>query len=84
MVLHLKHPWKKDDSQIFKRFLIGFTESSMSDHLDDTDPNLNEPIYANVNSKKQSSPVQLPDLFEYIRENKKNECEGFKKEFNVR
>lgn len=56
----------------------------MSDHLDDTDPNLNEPIYANVNSKKQSSPVQLPDLFEYIRENKKNECEGFKKEFNVR
>lgn len=56
----------------------------MSDHLDDTDPNLNEPIYANVNSKKQSSPVQLPDLFEYIRENKKNECEGLKKEFNVR
>lgn len=57
-------------------------ESSMSDHLDDTDPNLNEPIYANVNSKKQSSPVKLVDLFDYIRENKKNECEGFKKEFN--
>lgn len=56
----------------------------MSDHLDDTDPNLNEPIYANVNSKKQSSPVKLVDLFDYIRENKKNECEGFKKEFNVR
>ncbi|XP_061192574.1 receptor-type tyrosine-protein phosphatase kappa-like [Saccostrea echinata] len=57
-------------------------ESSMSDHLDDTDPNLNEPIYANVNTKKQSSPIKVADLFDYIRENKKNECEGFKKEFN--
>ncbi|XP_062582035.1 receptor-type tyrosine-protein phosphatase kappa-like [Saccostrea cucullata] len=57
-------------------------ESSMSDPHDDTDPNLNEPIYANVNTKKQSSPIKVADLFDYIRENKKNECEGFKKEFN--
>ena len=42
-----------------------------------------EPIYANVNSKKQSSPIQVKDLLEYIRKNKENECVGFKKEFAV-
>ena len=55
------------------------------DNMEDTDPNdnLNEPIYANVNSKKQSQPIKVEDLYEYIRTNKKDECDGFKKEFNV-
>ncbi|KAK3090599.1 hypothetical protein FSP39_012997, partial [Pinctada imbricata] len=53
------------------------------DTLEDTDPNdnLNEPIYANVNTKRQSEPIKIADLYDYIRSNKKNECEGFKKEF---
>ncbi|CAC5399120.1 Receptor-type tyrosine-protein phosphatase T,Tyrosine-protein phosphatase non-receptor type 22,Receptor-type tyrosine-protein phosphatase kappa,Receptor-type tyrosine-protein phosphatase F,Tyrosine-protein phosphatase 99A,Tyrosine-protein phosphatase Lar,Receptor-type tyrosine-protein phosphatase alpha,Receptor-type tyrosine-protein phosphatase epsilon,Receptor-type tyrosine-protein phosphatase gamma,Receptor-type tyrosine-protein phosphatase N2,Receptor-type tyrosine-protein phosphatase U,Receptor-type ty len=40
-----------------------------------------EPIYANVNTKKQSCPIQVQDLFEYIRKNKMNDCTEFKKEF---
>jgi hypothetical protein len=42
-----------------------------------------EPIYANVNTNKQSSPIQVQDLLEYIRNNKENECVGFKKELKT-
>ncbi|XP_071120808.1 receptor-type tyrosine-protein phosphatase epsilon-like [Mytilus edulis] len=40
-----------------------------------------EPIYANVNTKKQTCPIQVQDLYEYIRKNKMNDCTEFKKEF---
>ena len=43
-----------------------------------------EPIYVNISTKKQSNPIKINDLADYIRQNKKNECEGFKKEFGVR
>lgn len=42
-----------------------------------------EPIYANVNTKKQTCPIQVQDLYEYIRKNKMNDCTEFKKEFGV-
>lgn len=40
-----------------------------------------EPIYANLNGRKQSSPVKLEDLHAYIVKNKENNCDGFRKEF---
>ncbi|XP_060083634.1 receptor-type tyrosine-protein phosphatase kappa-like [Ylistrum balloti] len=40
-----------------------------------------EPIYANVNTHKQSMPVKVQDLYDYIKLNKAQECDGFKKEF---
>lgn len=42
-----------------------------------------EPIYANLNGRKQSSPVKLEDLHAYIVKNKENNCDGFRKEFEV-
>lgn len=41
----------------------------------------NEPIYVNVTNRKQSLPVQVPDLYDYICKNKERSCEGFKREF---
>ena len=60
-----------------------FFSDDPSDILDNGYNITKEPIYANVNSKKQTNPIQTPDLFEYIRENKLNDCAGFKKEFGV-
>ncbi|KAJ8306599.1 hypothetical protein KUTeg_017144 [Tegillarca granosa] len=42
---------------------------------------LKEPIYVNVNSTRQSCPVKVEHLYDYINQNKMHECEGFKKEF---
>ena len=42
-----------------------------------------EPIYVNVNNRKQTSPVEIADLYDYILKNKENGCEGFKNEFQV-
>ena len=44
----------------------------------------NEPIYVNVTNRKQSVPVPLSDLYDYICRNKENSCEGFKREFEVK
>ena len=42
-----------------------------------------EPIYVNVNSRRQSAPVHLDHLQVYIAKNKVNNCDGFRKEFEV-
>ncbi|XP_048255953.1 receptor-type tyrosine-protein phosphatase kappa-like isoform X1 [Haliotis rufescens] len=42
---------------------------------------INEPIYVNINSKKQTSPVKLVDLADYIKKHRENNCLGFKQEF---
>lgn len=44
---------------------------------------LSEPIYVNVNGRKQTAPVKLEDLHAYILKNKENNCDGFRKEFEV-
>ncbi|XP_064605996.1 receptor-type tyrosine-protein phosphatase alpha-like [Liolophura sinensis] len=48
---------------------------------DDMEGRTGEPIYANVNTKKQSSPVCVEDLYNYIQKHKENNWEGFKKEY---
>lgn len=50
---------------------------------DDLEGRTGEPIYANVNTKKQSSPVCVEDLYNYIQKHKENNWEGFKKEYEV-
>ena len=44
---------------------------------------ISEPIYMNVNGRKQTAPVKLEDLHAYILKNKENNCDGFRKEFEV-
>ena len=44
---------------------------------------ISEPIYMNVNGRKQSAPVKLEDLHSYILKNKEDNCDGFRKEFEV-
>ena len=43
-----------------------------------------EPIYVNVNGRMQTAPVKLEDLHAYILKSKENNCDGFRKEFEVR
>ncbi|CAL1546634.1 unnamed protein product [Lymnaea stagnalis] len=51
---------------------------------DDDEKGINgiqEPIYVNVNARKQTSPVAIPDLHSYILKHKEHSLEGFKREF---
>lgn len=50
---------------------------------DDKTNGIQEPIYVNVNSRKQTSPVLLSDLHSYILKHKEHSWEGFKREFEV-
>ncbi|ESP05460.1 hypothetical protein LOTGIDRAFT_102205 [Lottia gigantea] len=42
---------------------------------------ISEPIYVNVTGKRQTSPVEISQLYDYIKKNKEHNCLGFKKEF---
>ncbi|XP_055884947.1 receptor-type tyrosine-protein phosphatase T-like isoform X2 [Biomphalaria glabrata] len=56
--------------------------SSVMDDDETKGPNgTTEPIYVNVNARKQTSPVPVSDLFSYISKNKEHSWEGFKREF---
>ena len=44
---------------------------------------LNEPIYVNINSKKQTNPIPLCDLYDVILKYRENGMAGFKTEFDV-
>ncbi|GFO41460.1 receptor-type tyrosine-protein phosphatase kappa, partial [Plakobranchus ocellatus] len=52
-------------------------------HVREEDENAKnqEPIYVNVTNRKQSMPVPVPDLYDYICKNKERSCEGFIREF---
>lgn len=64
--------------------LVSFPEQTQLNELEDSSKNdMMEPIYVNVNGRKQSSPVKLDDLHAYILKNKENNCDGFRKEFEV-
>ena len=62
------------------------TEQTELREIEDNNRNeeLSEPIYVNVNGRKQTSPIKLEDLHAYILKNKDNNCDGFRKEFEVR
>lgn len=62
------------DSRIEPTQLTEIQENSRNEEL-------SEPIYVNVNGRKQTAPVKLEDLHAYILKNKENNCDGFRKEF---
>ncbi|XP_041359713.1 receptor-type tyrosine-protein phosphatase kappa-like [Gigantopelta aegis] len=43
---------------------------------------VNEPIYVNINSKKQTNPIPLSDLYDVILKYRENSMAGFKTEFD--
>ncbi|BFY99631.1 hypothetical protein BsWGS_02670 [Bradybaena similaris] len=55
--------------------------SSARDEDDTYRNNIHEPIYMNVNNRKQTSPVPVSELYDYIAKNKEHNCQGFMKEF---
>ncbi|XP_050400814.1 receptor-type tyrosine-protein phosphatase T isoform X2 [Patella vulgata] len=63
---------------------LGDDQTVLSEHVDNqiNEEIISEPIYMNVNNtKKQSSPVMLSQLYDYIKKNKENNFYGFKREF---
>lgn len=62
------------DSRIEQTQLTEIQENSRNEEI-------SEPIYVNVNGRKQTAPVKLEDLHAYILKNKENNCDGFRKEF---
>ena len=62
------------------------TEQTQMKEIEENSKNeeISEPIYVNVNGRKQTAPVKLEDLHAYILKNKENNCDGFRKEFEVR
>ena len=48
-------------------------------NISDTD---SEPVYGNIGFDVVS--VKVEDLWDYVKNNKCNECEGFKREYKVK
>ena len=68
-------------------FVVFYSENSIaltSETEDNTfNEELNEPIYVNINSKKQTNPIPLCDLYDVILKYRENGMAGFKTEFDV-
>lgn len=65
--------------------MLLFSETVDSDPLldasagSDTD---SEPVYGNIGF--DVAPVKVEDLWDYVKNNKCNDCEGFRREYKVR
>ncbi|XP_012937090.1 receptor-type tyrosine-protein phosphatase T [Aplysia californica] len=81
--VEVEDPLTRDEScQLLGDSRIGSEPPSFVREEDDNVRNeVQEPIYENVNNRKQTCPVAIPALYDYILKNKENGCEGFKKEF---
>ncbi|WAR24729.1 PTPRT-like protein [Mya arenaria] len=58
--------------------LLGAARSGGGGHVSDTD---SEPVYGNIGFEILS--VRVEDLWDYVKNNKCNDCEGFKREYKL-
>ncbi|XP_059151900.1 receptor-type tyrosine-protein phosphatase T-like [Physella acuta] len=72
---------REESCQLLEDSRVGSEPPSCYKEDDDKTNGIQEPIYVNVNSRKQTSPVLLSDLHSYILKHKEHSWEGFKREF---